>query len=80
VRDHQHWHIDDRNHVCGAQLPRQRRKTCLDGVVIVEEDVRRPNKIEGDDAGAIEIARMLPEPAMREKVLASARNLLLRSF
>jgi hypothetical protein len=49
-------------------------------VVIVEEDVRRPNKIEGDDAGAIEIARMLPEPAMREKVLASARNLLLRSF
>ena len=30
--------------------------------------------------GAIEIARMLPEPAMREKVLASARNLLLRSF
>jgi TetR/AcrR family transcriptional repressor of nem operon len=30
--------------------------------------------------GAIEIARMLPEPAMREKVLASARDLLLRSF
>jgi TetR/AcrR family transcriptional repressor of nem operon len=30
--------------------------------------------------GAIEIARMLPEPAMREKVLASARELLLRSF
>jgi TetR/AcrR family transcriptional repressor of nem operon len=31
-------------------------------------------------AGAVEIARMLPEPAMREKVLASARDLLLRSF
>jgi TetR/AcrR family transcriptional regulator, transcriptional repressor for nem operon len=31
-------------------------------------------------AGAIEIARMLPEPAMREKVLASARDFLLRSF
>ncbi len=31
-------------------------------------------------AGAIEIARMLPEPAMREKVLATARDLLLRSF
>lgn len=31
-------------------------------------------------AGAIEIARMLPEPAMREKVLASAREFLLRSF
>jgi TetR/AcrR family transcriptional repressor of nem operon len=30
--------------------------------------------------GAIEIARMLPEPAMREKVLASARAFLLRSF
>jgi len=30
--------------------------------------------------GATEIARMLPEPAMRENVLASARDLLLRSF
>jgi TetR/AcrR family transcriptional regulator, transcriptional repressor for nem operon len=30
--------------------------------------------------GAIEIARMLPEPAIREKVLASARDFLLRSF
>jgi TetR/AcrR family transcriptional regulator, transcriptional repressor for nem operon len=30
--------------------------------------------------GAVEIARMLPEPAMREKVLASARDLLLRSY
>lgn len=30
--------------------------------------------------GAVEIARMLPEPVMREKVLASARGLLLRSF
>jgi TetR/AcrR family transcriptional repressor of nem operon len=30
--------------------------------------------------GAIEIARMLPEPAMRGKVLASARDFLLRSF
>jgi TetR/AcrR family transcriptional regulator, transcriptional repressor for nem operon len=31
-------------------------------------------------AGAIEIARLLPKPDMREKVLASARDLLLRSF
>lgn len=31
-------------------------------------------------AGAVEIARILPGPAMREKVLASARNFLLRSF
>jgi TetR/AcrR family transcriptional regulator, transcriptional repressor for nem operon len=30
--------------------------------------------------GAVEIARILPEPAMREKVLANARNFLLRSF
>jgi TetR/AcrR family transcriptional repressor of nem operon len=30
--------------------------------------------------GAIEIARMLPEPAMRERVLASAREFLLHSF
>jgi TetR/AcrR family transcriptional regulator, transcriptional repressor for nem operon len=30
--------------------------------------------------GATEIARMLPEPAMRKKVLASARDLLLQSF
>jgi TetR/AcrR family transcriptional regulator, transcriptional repressor for nem operon len=31
-------------------------------------------------AGAIQIARILPEPAMRAKVLATARDLLLRSF
>jgi TetR/AcrR family transcriptional regulator, transcriptional repressor for nem operon len=30
--------------------------------------------------GAVEIARMLPNPAMREKVLESARDFLLRSF
>ncbi len=30
--------------------------------------------------GAIEIARLLPAPEMREKVLANARDLLLRSF
>jgi len=30
--------------------------------------------------GAVEIARMLPDPAMREKVLTSARDFLLRSF
>jgi TetR/AcrR family transcriptional regulator, transcriptional repressor for nem operon len=30
--------------------------------------------------GAIEIARMLPEHAMREKVLATARDFLLHSF
>jgi TetR/AcrR family transcriptional regulator, transcriptional repressor for nem operon len=30
--------------------------------------------------GAVEIARLLPEPAIREKVLGSARDFLLRSF
>jgi TetR/AcrR family transcriptional repressor of nem operon len=30
--------------------------------------------------GAMEIARMLPEPAMREKVLTTARDFLLSSF
>jgi len=30
--------------------------------------------------GAVEIARLLPHPAMREKVLGSARDFLLRSF
>ncbi len=30
--------------------------------------------------GAIEIARILPEPAMREKVLSIAKEFLLRSF
>jgi TetR/AcrR family transcriptional regulator, transcriptional repressor for nem operon len=30
--------------------------------------------------GAIEIARLLPDPAIREKVLGSARAFLLRSF
>jgi TetR/AcrR family transcriptional repressor of nem operon len=30
--------------------------------------------------GAVDIARLLPEPAMREKVLASARDFLLGSF
>ena len=30
--------------------------------------------------GATEIARMLPDPAVREKVLGSARDFLLRSF
>jgi TetR/AcrR family transcriptional repressor of nem operon len=30
--------------------------------------------------GAVEIARLLPDPAIREKVLGSARDFLLRSF
>src|SRR5215475_11816033 len=30
--------------------------------------------------GAVELARLLPDPAMREKVLGSARDFLMRSF
>jgi len=30
--------------------------------------------------GAIEIARLLPDPSIREKVLGSARDFLLHSF
>jgi TetR/AcrR family transcriptional repressor of nem operon len=30
--------------------------------------------------GAVDIARLLPEPAMREKVLTTARDFLLGSF
>jgi TetR/AcrR family transcriptional repressor of nem operon len=30
--------------------------------------------------GTVEIARLLPEPAMREKVLTMNRDFLLRSF
>jgi hypothetical protein len=30
--------------------------------------------------GAVEIARLLPNPAMRRKVLAGARDFLLYSF
>ena len=30
--------------------------------------------------GTIEIARMLPEPAMRERVLSASRDFLLSSF
>jgi TetR/AcrR family transcriptional repressor of nem operon len=30
--------------------------------------------------GAVEIARLLPDRAMREKVLASAKDFLLHSF
>jgi hypothetical protein len=49
VRDHEHWHVDDRYCISCALLPRQRRKTNLDGVVVVEDDVDRSHEIEGDD-------------------------------
>jgi hypothetical protein len=48
VRDHQHGHVEDRDRVGGAQLPRQPRKANLDGVVIGEDEVDHSNEIEGD--------------------------------
>jgi hypothetical protein len=38
------------------------------------------SQLDGSANQSIEIARMLPDPAMREKVLASTRDFLLRSF
>jgi len=49
VRDHQHGHVDDRDRVRGAQLPRQRRKANLGGVVIVEDEIDHPHEIERRD-------------------------------
>ena len=49
VRDHQQGHVDDRDRVRGAQLPRQRRKASVGGVVIVEDEVDHSNEIEGND-------------------------------
>jgi len=49
VRDHQKWNIENRDRVCGTQLPRQRRKTESDRVIVVEQDVDRTYEIEGDD-------------------------------
>src|ERR1051326_5419925 len=49
VGDHQNRNIEHRNHVSGAQLPHYRRKSTLDGVVIVKDEVDCPNEIESND-------------------------------
>jgi hypothetical protein len=49
VRNHQRGHVNDRDHVRTAQLPRYRRKAGLDGVVVVEDEVDSSHEIEGDD-------------------------------
>src|SRR5438270_6499374 len=49
VCDHQQGHVDDRYRVRGAQLPRQRRKANLDGMVIVEHEIDEAHEIEGRD-------------------------------
>jgi hypothetical protein len=49
VRDHQQGHVDDRDCIGGTQLPRNRGKVELDGVVIVDNQVGHAHEIEGDD-------------------------------
>jgi hypothetical protein len=49
VRDHQQWHVDDRDQVRGAQLPGDGGKAGHDGVVVVENEVDHADDIEGDD-------------------------------
>jgi hypothetical protein len=39
VRDHQHGHIDDRDHIGRAQFTRERRKADLVAMIIVDDDV-----------------------------------------
>eukprot|EP01132_Coremiostelium_polycephalum_P008134 gene8136-10006_t len=55
--DHQQGDIDDRNPVRAGQLPRERGKTELDAVIIVNEDVGRPHQIECNDKQLEERAR-----------------------
>jgi DNA-binding transcriptional LysR family regulator len=45
VRDHQQRHVNDRDRVRGAQLPRQRRQAAWDGVVVVEDEIGRAHDI-----------------------------------
>ena len=45
VRDHQHWHVDDRNDVGSAELPCQRRQTAPDGVVVGLEEIDGSDEI-----------------------------------
>jgi hypothetical protein len=52
VRDHQHGHIHDRDHIRRSQLPRQCWKPDLRGVVIVEDEIDQPNEIERDERTA----------------------------
>ena len=49
VGDHQNRNIEYWDHIGGAQLPHYRRKSALDGVVIVKDEVDCPNEIESDD-------------------------------
>lgn len=48
MRDHQQGHVDDRDHVCGAQLSRHCGKADPDSVVIVEDEVDHSHEIEGN--------------------------------
>jgi hypothetical protein len=49
MRDHQQGHVNDRERVSGNQLPCPRRQAGLDAVVVVQNEVDRPDDVEGDD-------------------------------
>ena len=64
--DHQSGHVDDGYRVCGAQLPRECRKTKLIAVIIVDDEVGRSHEIEGDDERPKE--RTYPDGEQRQYV------------
>src|SRR5215469_5376542 len=49
VGHHQQGYIDNRNRIGGAQLPRDRRKAVLSGVVVINDEIGYPHEIENDD-------------------------------
>jgi hypothetical protein len=42
-------HVNDRDSVSGTQLPCPRRQAGLDGVVVVQDEIDRPDDVECDD-------------------------------
>src|SRR5258708_23157751 len=49
VSDHQHGHVDDRDDIGSAELPRKRGQTAPDGVVVGGEEIDGSDEIEGYD-------------------------------
>ena len=49
MRDHQQRHVDDRNRIGGTELSWHHIKASLNGVEVVDDDVRCPREIECDN-------------------------------
>ena len=49
MRDHQQGHVNDRDRICGAQLPSHRRKADPEGMVVVDDDIAEPDEVESAD-------------------------------